>query len=209
MRLKASKASHKKAKKGKKQVCLGMSADLVHPGHLNIIKRGAEIGEVTVGVLTDEAVASYKRLPYMTYDQRKTVIENVKGVAHVVPQETLDYRPNLLKLKPDYVVHGDDWRTGVQRKTREQVVNVLKKWNGKLVDVPYTQGISSTALNQALKDVGTTPQIRIKRLNRLLHSKPLIRGIEVHNGITGLIAEHVAIGEGPKKKEFDFMWLSS
>lgn len=113
-----------------KVVYVGMSADLVHPGHINVIRKAAELGEVIVGLLTDEAVASYKRLPYMTYEQRKEVIENIKGVDRVIPQTTLDYVPNLRALKPDYVVHGDDWRTGIQRSVRERVIEILAEWGG-------------------------------------------------------------------------------
>jgi phosphoenolpyruvate phosphomutase / 2-hydroxyethylphosphonate cytidylyltransferase len=196
-------------KNTKKVVYVAMSADLVHPGHLNIIKEGAKLGEVVIGLLTDEAIASYKRLPYMPYSQRKEVVENIKGVSRVIPQVTLDYRPNLKKLRPDYVVHGDDWRMGVQRETRKQVIETLKKWGGKLVEPEYTQNISSTALNNALKEIGTTPDIRLRRFRRLLETKPQIRGIEVHNGITGLIVEHVSVTKGNKREEFDFMWLSS
>ncbi len=192
-----------------KLVYIGMSADLVHPGHLNIIKEGAKLGHVVIGLLTDSAIASYKRLPYMTYEQRKIVVENIKGVAEVIPQTTLDYRPNLKKLKPDFVVHGDDWKQGVQRETRKQVINTIKKWGGTLIEPEYTRNISSTALNNALKEVGTTPDLRLKRFRRLLDTKPMVRGIEVHNGITGLIAEHVSVTRNRKKKEFDFMWLSS
>src|SRR5690606_4336786 len=137
-----------------------MSADLVHPGHLNVLKRAAELGEVVVGLLTDEAIASYKRLPYMTFEQRRAVIESIKWVSRVVPQTTLDYEPNLRALRPDYVVHGDDWRTGVQKSVRERVIQVLAEWGGQLVEVEYTRGISSTQLNNALKEIGTTPDIR-------------------------------------------------
>jgi len=197
-------------KKNKKKVIyVAMSADLVHPGHLNIIKEAAKLGEVTVGLLTDQAIASYKRLPYMPYSQRKEVVENIKGVSRVIPQTTLDYRPNLKKLKPDYVVHGDDWKTGVQRETRTQVVDTLKAWGGKLVEPKYTRNISSTALNNVLKEVGTTADIRLKRFRRLLDAKTIVRGIEVHNGITGLIAEHASVKKGTRVEEFDFMWLSS
>ncbi len=108
-----------------KKVYVGMSADLVHPGHLNILKEAAKHGEVVVGLLTDAAIASYKRIPYMEFEQRKIVIENIKGVSQVVPQETLDYVPNLRKYKPDYVVHGDDWKEGVQRQTRAKVIEAL------------------------------------------------------------------------------------
>ncbi len=186
-----------------------MSADLVHPGHINIIREGAKLGEVVIGLLTDEAIVSYKRLPYMSFEQRKAVIENIKGVSRVVPQSTLDYRPNLKKLKPDFVIHGDDWKTGVQRETRQKVIDTLKTWGGKLVEPEYTSNVSSSALNNALKEVGTTSDVRLKRFRRLLDAKPIVRGIEVHNGITGLIVEHVSVKRNNKNEEFDFMWLSS
>lgn len=113
-----------------KSVYVGMSADLVHPGHLNILKKASELGNVTVGLLTDQAIASYKRVPFMTFDQRKIVIENIKGVSRVIPQNTLDYVPNLEQLKPDFVVHGDDWKDGVQAKTRQRVIDALAQWGG-------------------------------------------------------------------------------
>lgn len=192
-----------------KKVYVGMSADLIHPGHLNIIKEAKKLGEVTVGLLTDKAIASYKRLPYLTFEQRKIIVENIKGVEKVIPQETLDYVPNLKKLKPDFVVHGDDWKTGVQTQTREKVIDTLKEWGGELVEVEYTKGISSTQLNKSLKEIGTTPEIRMKRLKRLLEVKPIVRLIEAHNGLTGLIAENLQILKGSEPKEFDGMWLSS
>ncbi|MBA7529108.1 Bifunctional protein HldE [subsurface metagenome] len=114
----------------RKTVYVGMSADLIHPGHLNIIKQAQKHGDVIVGLLTDKAIASYKRLPYMSFDQRKLVIESIKGVTDVVPQDTLDYGPNLKKLKPDYVVHGDDWKSGVQQATRQSVIDTLSEWGG-------------------------------------------------------------------------------
>ena len=111
-----------------KSVYVGMSADLVHPGHINIIKKAAELGDVTVGLLTDKAIASYKRVPFMQWEQRAEVITSLKGVMCVIPQKTLDYKPNLLKMKPDYVVHGDDWRTGIQAKVRKEVIDTLSVW---------------------------------------------------------------------------------
>ena len=193
----------------KKSVYVGMSADLIHPGHLNIIKTAAELGEVIVGLLTDEAIASYKRLPFMAFEQRKEVTEALKGVSRVVSQETLDYVPNLRKYRPDYVVHGDDWKTGVQREVRQAVIDTLAEWGGKLVEPEYTPGISSTALNVAARDIGTTPDIRIKQLRRLLAAKPIVRVLEAHSGLSGLIVEKAqAIVDG-RPCEFDAMWLSS
>lgn len=192
-----------------KRVYVAMSADIIHPGHLNIIAEASKLGEVTVGVLTDAAIASYKRLPYMNYEQRAAVVRALKGVAAVIPQEQLDYIPNLLKLKPDYVVHGTDWREGVQAKTRQRVIDTLATWGGKLVEPEYTEGISSTQLNKAIREVGTTPDIRRRRLRRLLNAKPIVRVMEAHSGLSGLIVENTSVQKDNMKREFDAMWLSS
>ncbi|MBS1517249.1 MAG: phosphoenolpyruvate mutase [Bacteroidetes bacterium] len=192
-----------------KKVYVGMSADLLHPGHLNIINEARKLGEVTVGLLTDKAIASYKRLPALTFEQRELIIKNIKGVENVIPQETLDYVPNLEKLKPDFVVHGDDWKDGVQKQTRQRVIETLRKWGGELVEIGYTKGISSTQLNQSIKEIGTTPDIRMKKLKRLMDAKPLIRILEAHNGLTGLIIENVVSKRNNVNVEFDGMWLSS
>ena len=198
-----------------KKIYIGMSADLLHPGHLNIINEARKLleleggGEIIVGLLTDKAIASYKRLPYMNWEQRKTIIENVKGVSQVIAQETLDYVPNLLKIKPDYVLHGDDWKTGIQSQTRQRIIDVMSGWGGRVIDIPYTEGISSTKLNKALKEVGTTPEIRCHRLRRLLDAKKIVTICEAHNGLSGLIVENTSIAENNKKIEFDGIWISS
>jgi phosphoenolpyruvate phosphomutase / 2-hydroxyethylphosphonate cytidylyltransferase len=191
------------------RVYVGMSADLIHPGHINILQKAAELGDVTVGLLTDAAIASYKRLPHMTFEQRRGVVENLKQVTEVVPQETLDYVPNLEKLKPDFVVHGDDWQTGVQAKTRQRVIDALAQWGGELVEVAYTEGISSTQLNQSVKQIGTTPSVRLSRLRRLIDTKPIVRVIEAHSGLTGLIVESTVAERDGRNVEFDAMWSSS
>ena len=134
-----------------KTVYVGMSADLIHPGHMNILEEASKYGQVTVGLLTDKAIASYKRLPALTYEQRKKVIENIKHVYNVIPQDTLDYTDNLKLIQPDFVVHGDDWKDGVQKETRQKVLDTLNIWQGKLIEVPYTKGISSTQLHDSLK----------------------------------------------------------
>jgi phosphoenolpyruvate phosphomutase len=164
---------------------------------------------VVIGLLTDSAVASYQRLPHMPYEQRKVIMENIVGVKEVVPQETLDYVPNLLKIKPDYVLHRDDWNTGVLRETRQRVIDTLKQWGGELVEPKHLPGITSTSLNQALREVGTTPQIRLGMLKRLLEAKPLIRIIEAHSGLTGLIAETACVEIDNQVREFDGIWMSS
>lgn len=201
-----------------KKVYVAMSADIIHPGHLNIIKEASKLGDVTVGVLTDAAIASYKRLPYMSYEQRAAVVAALKGVKEVVPQPTLDYIPNLRKYKPDFVVHGTDWREGVQAKTRQGVIDTLAEWGGELVEPEYTPGISSTQLNKAIREVGTTPDIRRRRLRRLLNAKPIVRVMEAHSGLSGLIVENTSVmvpkdpaepNDAKVKHEFDAMWLSS
>ena len=187
-------------------VYVGMSADLVHPGHLNILNRAAALGTVVVGLLTDEAIASFKRLPYMPFEARSEVVRALRQVDRVVPQRSLEYTDNLRALRPRYVVHGDDWREGVQKQTRERVLAVLSEWGGELVEVPYTQGISSTQLSHSLKEIGTTPDIRLRQLRRLLDAKPISRFVEAHSGLSALIAEHTRLDTG---EEFDGMWLSS
>ena len=136
-----------------KKVYVAMSADILHIGHLNIIKEASKYGDVTVGVLTDKAIASYKRLPFLSYETRSKTVDSIKGVSNVISQDTLDYTQNLLSLKPDYVIHGDDWKTGVQSSIRKNVINVLEEWGGELIEPSYTEGISSTMLNESIKNI--------------------------------------------------------
>ena len=152
----------------KKKVYTAFSVDILHEGHIKILKFAAKFGNVTVGLLTDEAIASYKRLPHLNYQKRKYVIENVKYVSKVVPQKTLDYSDNLKKLKPDFVVHGDDWKTNSQRMIRQKVLKTIKSWSGKLLEPKYTKNISSTILRDEMFRMGTTPDIRKSKLKRLL-----------------------------------------
>lgn len=194
-----------------KIVYIAMSADVIHSGHINIIEEGAKLGDVIIGLLTDEAIATYKRLPILDFETRKKIFENIKNVKKVVKQETLDYTTNLEELKPDYVVHGDDWKQGVQTLVREKVIDTLKEWGGELVEVPYTKGISSTDLASQYRMLENTPDNRRSRLKKLLKVKPFIRLIDTSNGLTGLIAENVKIEDEKTAttKEFDAMWVSS
>mgnify|MGYP000191491184 CR=1 FL=1 len=192
-----------------KTVYLAISVDTIHPGHINIIKKSAELGELVVGVLTDGAIASYKKLPLMKYEQRKLIIENIKGVSKVLPQETTSYKDNILKLKPDFVVHGDNWREGVLKSTRQEVIDLLDEIGGELIEFSYTQGISSSMLDEITRPIGTTPSIRLSMLRRLIHSKSIVTVNEVHNGLSGLITESIQINRNDKNIEFDAMWSSS
>lgn len=193
----------------KKVAYVGMCADIIHNGHINIITEARKLGDVIVGLLTDEAIATYKRVPLLKYENRKQIVENILGVTKVIPQETLDYVPNLKLIKPDFVVHGDDWKTGVQKETRQKVVDALKEWGGELIEPGYTHGISSTQMINHVLDGGVTPSYRRGLLRRLLAVKPLVRILEAHNGLTGLIVEKTKVVKDGKVLEFDGIWESS
>lgn len=192
-----------------KKVYVALSADLVHPGHLNIINNAAQYGEVIIGLLTDKAIASYKRLPFMEFNQRKIIIENIKNVSKVIPQNELSYINNLKLLKPDYVVHGDDWKVGVQKKTRQDVIDLIKQWNGQLIEIPYTKNISSTQLNNSIKSLGITNSFRCSLLKRMIENQDIVRVIEAHNGLSAKIAQDANQIIDDKKIEFDALWISS
>jgi cytidyltransferase-like protein len=154
----------------KAKVYVALGADLIHEGHLNVINKGASLGELTVGVLTDKALASYKRLPVIEYEQRELVVKALKGVTHVVKQETASYKDVLTTLKPQYVVHGDDWKEGVQSKTRAEVVELLAGWGGELVEIAYTHNLSGS-IDAKRKELSFHPGFRARQLRRLIASK--------------------------------------
>ena len=193
----------------KKKVYVGLSADILHKGHINILKTASSYGDVYVGLLTDQAIASYKNIPYLDYEKRKVVVENIKYVKKVIPQKTLDYVENLNFIKPHYVVHGNDWKTGVQKKTRERVIKALKKWSGKLIEPKYTKNISSTSIKKEMTNIISSPQNRVSRLKRLMGSKEIVRILESHNSLTGLIIDKINVVKNKKTIEFDGMWSSS
>ena len=193
----------------KKKVYVGMSADILHRGHINILKTANKYGDVYVGLLTDRAITSYKSIPFLDYNKRKIVIENLKYVKKVIPQDTLDYTKNLNLIKPHYLVHGDDWRTGVQKNTRKKAIKVLKKWSGKLVEPKYTINISSTLIKKEIKNIFLSPLNRISILKRLMDSKDMVRILESHNSLSGLIIDKLKMFKRQKILEFDGMWSSS
>lgn len=192
-----------------KKVYLGMIADIMHPGLINIINEGAKYGNVIIGLFTDKAIATHKRLPYLTYEQRETVVRSIHGVADVVPQDDWSYVPNLVKYKPDYIIHGDDWLEGPDKYIRDEVFKVMEGLGGKVIEIPYTKGITSSGLAEELESLGTTPQARLKSLRRLITAKPIVRIMESHCGLTGLIIEHTKVQVGNEVREFDGMWASS
>lgn len=186
-----------------------MIADIMHPGLTNIINEGAKYGDVIIGLYTDKAIATHKRLPYLTYEQRKEVLTNIKGVSKIVPQEEWSYVPNLLKYKPDYIIHGDDWVEGPDKYIRDEVFKVMKELGGEVIEIPYTKGITSSGLANELAMLGTTPQARLSSLRRLISAKPIVRILESHNGLTGLITERTSVEVNGQHREFDGMWSSS
>ena len=167
-----------------------MAIDILHTGHINIIDTARKLGDLTIGLLTDAAIVSYKRLPLIDFEKRKLIAENIKGVKAVIVQDTFDYEPILRNLKPDYLVHGDDWKTGIQKKIRKKVIKTLKKWSGKLIEPKYTKNISSSKIKNKIVKIGTSPENRISKLKRLIDAKKIVRIIESHNALTGLIVEN-------------------
>ncbi len=186
-----------------------MGADIIHRGHLNIIKNARKYGEIIIGLFTDSAIAEYKSLPLISYNQRFDIIKNINGVKKVVAQKTWDYTSNLNKIKPDYVVHGDDWKKGIQKKTRDRVIKTLKKWSGKLIEPKYTKNINSKEIRKKFLDILSVPDNRVSILKRLINSKNIVRILESHNSLTGLIIENLKVKKKNKSIEFDGMWSSS
>ncbi len=191
-----------------KQVYICFSTDIIHNGHLSILKKAAALGEVTVGILTDEVVASYKHYPLIPLDERITMFESLKYVSRVVVQESLDYTDVLKQLRPDIVVHGDDWLVGYQANIRAKVIETLKEWGGELVEFPYPHTPTEETLS-TLDALLSLPETRRGRLRKLLAYKPCLSVCEAHNGITGLIVEKTAVDTPRGRKQFDAMWVSS
>jgi len=188
---------------------MSFSTDIIHGGHINIIREAAKLGELTIGVLTDQVVASYKRFPLLSAKERMEIVRNIVGVSHVVEQDTLSYEKNLRQLKPDYLVHGDDWQTGFQTSVREEAIQVLREWSGELREYPYSRNSEFEALEQHARSQLSIPDIRRGRLKKLLGIKPLITAIEAHSGLTGLLAEEVKVLKNGVVSQFDAMWISS
>jgi phosphoenolpyruvate phosphomutase len=193
-----------------KTVFMSFSTDLIHAGHTRIIQRAAELGTLTIGALTDEAIAGYKRFPLLTLSERMEILRSINGVSQVIVQSTLAGEQTLRQLKPDYVVHGDDWRKGPQATVREKIRELIKEWGGELVEFPYSDDKNFSRLENFGQSQMSMPDFRRGRLKRLLELKPLITAIEAHNGLTGLLAEKLKItNDDGRVRQFDAMWLSS
>tara|TARA_A100000164_G_scaffold373622_1_gene405152 strand:+ start:787 stop:2085 length:1299 start_codon:yes stop_codon:yes gene_type:complete len=193
----------------RKKVYVVFSADFLHNGHIKILKKASSLGKVIVGVLTDEAISTFKTIPLLSFEQRLLLFKNLKYVDEVISQKTLDYRPNLKKLKPEFVVHGDDWKKGVLKKTRLQVLVELKKWSGKLVEPKYTKNISSTEIRDQIYQVYKNKNNRTSFLKRLIKIKNIVRIVETHSPLASILAEKKKIITKNGIKEFDGFWSSS
>lgn len=197
-------------KKTVKTVYVPMAADFIHPGHINILKIAAELGEVTVGLFTDKAIASYKRVPYMNYEQRENVVSSIRYVSNIIPQETKDYEPNLRKLKPDYMVHGTDWLAGPLKAVRDKAITIMTEWGGQIIEPEYTKNVSSTDIHKFNKSFVTMPEQRLAAFKNLLRMKECIRVMEAHNGLSAIVVENTQIvSDGQGIRAFDALWLSS
>ena len=188
----------------KEIVFVPMACDLIHEGHINILENAAKYGKVVVGLLTDKAISVYKPLPLLNYNRRLKIIKSMKYVDSVVKTTDWDYKTSLNNIKPKYVVHGDDWKFNNQKQVRQNVIKQIRAWKGTLVEIPYTKGISSSTIKKILKKNLSPDIFRKDTFNRLLNSKNLIRVIEVHNGISALIAQKTRY----KNKEFQLKFLS-
>ena len=191
-----------------KIVYVPLAVDILHSGHLNIINKAKKYGQVVIGLLSDSAVTEYKSIPSLEYEERYKIVKNLKNVHKIIKQETWDYSKVLNSLKPDYFIHGDDWKKGIQKKTRQKVIKLLKKNKGKLIEIPYTKNISSSSIKSDLIN-HLTPTSRVSILKRLIDSKNIVRILESHSPLSGLIAENMKFQRGNVTEQFDGMWSSS
>jgi len=191
-----------------KKVYVCFATDIIHGGHINVIKQAAQLGSVMVGMLSDEAMIDYKRMPLLSFEERKQIVENIKGVDSVVVQEELSYVKNLRAYRPDIVVHGNDWITGIQQPIREEVINTLKEYGGQLVEIPYSSDKNYKILEESIARLAI-PDIRRGRLRQMMKLKKPLSILEAHSGITGLIAEKTMVVKNGRSYQFDGMWVSS
>lgn len=191
------------------KIYVPMGVDIIHHGHISLIQQAAKYGDVIVGLQTDEVISSYKRFPLLDYEQRKIIISNIVGVKEVIKQDSIYGMENILALKPKYYIHGDDWQTNEHQKDREEIVKTLETYGGKLIEVPYTKGVSVSILDEKLNEASKNPNIRCQKLRKLLHAKKLVRFMEAHDGLSALIVEKAKYQSKEGLKTFDGFWSSS
>lgn len=191
------------------KVYMCFSTDIIHSGHINIIDKASKLGEVYIGILPDDIIAGYKRYPLIPFEERKEIISHIKGVHKVVEQKTLSYKDNLLKYKPEIVVHGDDWKIGNQVEIRQEVIDVLNQYGGKLIEYPYSHQLEQNIFDNYAKSQLSIPDMRRGRLKRILKDSGFLTAMEAHSGLTGLLVENTKININNCIKQFDAMWVSS
>ena len=182
---------------------------MIHEGHLNILKEAAKYGEVIVGVLSDESMIKFNRFPTVSLEERCEIVRATGLTSNVVVQKEVMYDNILQEIKPDYVIHGDNWCSGPERAIRENVIKNLEKLGGSLIEVPYTYNVNVKKIDDNIKEKLAMPEYRRKRLRQLLKLCPIVKTIEVHSGLTGLIAEKTVVEHDGELDQFDAMWLSS
>ena len=201
--------STKLAEVNSRTVYIAFSTDVIHAGHISIIKKAQRFGKLIAGIVTDEVVSSYRKFPLMTCSERKTMFENIAGVYKVVEQDTLSYKKNLELLKPNYVVHGDDWQHGFQKPLRDEVVSILASYGGRLIEFPYSKDERLEKIENRSRIGISLPDIRRGRLRKLIEMKSLITAMEAHDGLTGLIVENSVVYQNGGAHQFDAIWCSS
>ena len=183
--------------------------DIIHAGHLNIIEQACKYGKVIVGALSDEALIKYNKFPTISLEERIKLYESLEGVDKVVVQNSMMYDEVIEELHPDYVVHGDNWKEGPESAIRENVLKCLASYGGELVEVGYTYNPTVKKIDRQLREKLSMPEYRRKRLRQLLEIRPVVKAIEVHSGLTGLIAEKTVVEHDGELDQFDAMWISS
>lgn len=192
-----------------KTVYMCFSTDIIHSGHINIIQKAAQLGRVVAGVLCDRCVAIYEKYPLLPEQERVKILENITGIDRVVVQNDIYYDEVIRKLRPDYVVHGDNWRTGYQKPVRERVIETLKEWGGELVEFPYTSNETLATISQSLESRVGMPETRRQWLQYKMKSGEITRIMEAHDGLSALLVERTKVGQPGKESVYDGLWISS
>lgn len=192
-----------------KTVYTCFTTDYIHEGHLNIINECKKLGKVIVGVLSDEAMVRYNRMSSISYEERMQLVRNIEGVDEVVVQDDVMYDKVIDKYHPDYVVHGDNWLEGPMKAIRDNVEKLLSVYGGEIIDVPYTHNENVKRIDTRIKEKMGMPEYRRKRLRQIINLRPIVKTIEVHSGLTGLIAEKTIVEHNGEIDQFDAMWISS
>ena len=196
--------------KKKKLVYVGLAADILNEGHINLLKKARSFGEVMVGLFTDKAISQYKNLPSLSYEKRYKVLSSIKYIDKIVEQDEDDYVNNLLKYKPDYVVHGSNWKQKNSDRKKRKISNTLSKWKGKLIEIKYTKSADNKKdFQNEVSKLAHSPENKVSKLIRLIKTKDIVRLLECHNALSGHIIENIKIKKNKKTLEYDGMWSSS